>query len=978
MVMCFALCASFAFAQPKGAPHRMASKNQTAAVTKQSRTDLPSAKKDYKASIFNRAKAAGDILATWEFDADNAGYTTGTVTGIQSISNSDGSTETMIPHTQSNGHAHWNRIPDAEDETAEAYGAMTVDQGGYPVTYDWFYIIGRYALTADNGFMVMTMAEQIASWGGSGAAGNFDAYVALDGVSTEGSAAVNLEFYQAYRAFNNDKNYIDYCVDGTTWYQYEINVQRVDVDVNDWTVGFKRVVLPSACGNVANLGLRFRWVCNNRAGGAYGYIWMLDDVSLVEAPDDGIELVNNKYYNGLYHQIPQGLEIPITWWASIQNIGVNSQAQVTLGMNHINADSTESEQMASMTFGPLAAAQSQDTVLDGLGIEWSWYNPGDPADANASGAVFPTTELGDNFIAASYGSTNVATKVDDTILYIVNELQDSPDGRGQFAVWALDNGVLTPNAYFIDGMVLDEEDGQTWYLSTGLGDENPSYTKPGYDLWNKFVTGSNIPENWVIRGMQLVAATQYSSTDASQTVTVLPGAQITATLMRDSVTESGGLNFKSIETGAAQYETRIADYNYYTEAANGDIDRVTRASAGDAYKEYMLPGEYAVINMMFPEQPALLPNTSYRLGYELVSGYFAVAGQSSSYVHHYEGDPDTTLYRVSFGSDTLRDGTTNVMRKYGNTFHPGHGWNQFIYDPEEASSVHAGSSALPPMIRMLVGPKYDYPTFNVSVSCEGLDGLEGSGVFYLSAGDSSVCGETVTMTQGSTGSYTVGEAEPGYIVLEVYVDDVLVYKHGETVSNPNVSQRTSSNYDLVYYDFSEYETDATIKYVFALDDGPATYTITANSSNPAWGTVAGGGTFEEGETATLRATPEAGYCFVEWQDGNTLNPRTITVTGDATYTATFELCNQGINEASSNVSMSLYPNPANNSVKLSIAGVSGNVNCTVLDMSGRVVYSKTVNAEEATTINVSNFAKGAYFVRVTNNEFTKVEKLVVR
>lgn len=65
------------------------------------------------------------------------------------------------------------------------------------------------------------------------------------------------------------------------------------------------------------------------------------------------------------------------------------------------------------------------------------------------------------------------------------------------------------------------------------------------------------------------------------------------------------------------------------------------------------------------------------------------------------------------------------------------------------------------------------------------------------------------------------------------------------------------------------------------------YTITATSTNPAMGTVTGGGTYNGGATATLTATPNTGYHFVQWQDGNTQNPRTITVTGDATYTATF-------------------------------------------------------------------------------------------
>lgn len=66
------------------------------------------------------------------------------------------------------------------------------------------------------------------------------------------------------------------------------------------------------------------------------------------------------------------------------------------------------------------------------------------------------------------------------------------------------------------------------------------------------------------------------------------------------------------------------------------------------------------------------------------------------------------------------------------------------------------------------------------------------------------------------------------------------------------------------------------------------FTITVNANNTAWGTVTGGGTYTENASATLTATANEGYKFVGWQDGNTNNPRTITVTQNATYTATFE------------------------------------------------------------------------------------------
>ena len=64
------------------------------------------------------------------------------------------------------------------------------------------------------------------------------------------------------------------------------------------------------------------------------------------------------------------------------------------------------------------------------------------------------------------------------------------------------------------------------------------------------------------------------------------------------------------------------------------------------------------------------------------------------------------------------------------------------------------------------------------------------------------------------------------------------------------------------------------------------YTLTVNAGTG--GTVSGGGTYEHGTSATITATPNSGYKFVKWSDGNTSAARTITVTGNATYTAVFE------------------------------------------------------------------------------------------
>ena len=71
---------------------------------------------------------------------------------------------------------------------------------------------------------------------------------------------------------------------------------------------------------------------------------------------------------------------------------------------------------------------------------------------------------------------------------------------------------------------------------------------------------------------------------------------------------------------------------------------------------------------------------------------------------------------------------------------------------------------------------------------------------------------------------------------------------------------------------------------------PVKYNVTVTAEH---GTVTGAGTYEEGKTATLTATPAEGYQFVNWTVGeevvSTENPYSFTVTADVALVANFEL-----------------------------------------------------------------------------------------
>ena len=70
-------------------------------------------------------------------------------------------------------------------------------------------------------------------------------------------------------------------------------------------------------------------------------------------------------------------------------------------------------------------------------------------------------------------------------------------------------------------------------------------------------------------------------------------------------------------------------------------------------------------------------------------------------------------------------------------------------------------------------------------------------------------------------------------------------------------------------------------------------TLTVRSANESQGSVSGGGTFDEGSTQTVRATPKTGFAFDKWSDGSTQNPRTVKLASDLTLTASFKTATTG-------------------------------------------------------------------------------------
>ncbi|MDE7102005.1 MAG: InlB B-repeat-containing protein, partial [Bacteroidales bacterium] len=127
-----------------------------------------------------------------------------------------------------------------------------------------------------------------------------------------------------------------------------------------------------------------------------------------------------------------------------------------------------------------------------------------------------------------------------------------------------------------------------------------------------------------------------------------------------------------------------------------------------------------------------------------------------------------------------------------------------------------------------------------------------------------------------------------------------IYNANQTVSitaTPNVGYTFVGwrllNGNIISRDLTytfQISRDMTITAVFSQN---AQFTVTLNAMPEEGGVVTGDGKYAQGAPATITATPNEGYSFVEWQDaeGNVVSPDatyTFVVTASVTYTALFK------------------------------------------------------------------------------------------
>ncbi len=153
--------------------------------------------------------------------------------------------------------------------------------------------------------------------------------------------------------------------------------------------------------------------------------------------------------------------------------------------------------------------------------------------------------------------------------------------------------------------------------------------------------------------------------------------------------------------------------------------------------------------------------------------------------------------------------------------------------------------------------------------------------------------------------------------------------------------------------------DSSFTAIFAID----THMVSLLSNDTAMGRVKGEGLYAYGTEVELVAVAAANHHFVRWSDGDTANPRRITVMGDTTLTAFFEY-NTGVQEYTLPDGISVY----GSDMHIVIRGAEGH-EATVFGVAGQLLHAAILNGD---IVKIPMPVKGVYFIRIGRYPVQKV------
>ena len=242
----------------------------------------------------------------------------------------------------------------------------------------------------------------------------------------------------------------------------------------------------------------------------------------------------------------------------------------------------------------------------------------------------------------------------------------------------------------------------------------------------------------------------------------------------------------------------------------------------------------------------------------------------------------------------------------------------------------------------------------LAATCTNTDADHGRWVIDDNSGELFVGTDMLVYTP--TATYTYDVTGLGFYSYDAYkiiprdLNDIVVEANTEptlTITSPaNASTITVSNVDVTF---------EVLNFTFG-EDGEVKYTIT------------------NGTTATTQTSP---ISFTDLEDGDyTVDLELVDISGaplatpvTASVSFTIDL-GDNVNELTSNIT--IYPNPVVSTLNIDTENIN---TISIYNTLGQLVTEINVNSNN-TQINVNNWSKGVYFIKLSNNENTITKTIV--
>lgn len=726
---------------------------------------------------------------------------------------------------------------------------------------------------------------------------------------------------QDYLKFVED-TWLDFKV-GNDWYTIPTNIRNIDATTNGWNSGNRAYTMPAEFGQQTNLEIRFRYAFTHRDGYAaantgYGYYWAVDDVAIVRAASNHWYTTGDQYLDGGYATIPVGFNVPLAWNGSVFNDGLDTIESARATVYH---QAPNAANFTTLTYNDVTNIVPVSSAEQALTInERGWYD-----------SVGYEGWFG---YALSWNDTNSTVTLPAS--YGKHGLPTSQIGLNKVTITgSVNNSTLYDDIEFdtIAYRVVDISGGEGTNLIEGYRWAHDNGIVPSNSIWKygNYIDGTSrvVTSDGSYDAAGYMVGVRFTTPDVIPTDPntgepwVIRGMEIVPRTDTNVQASMIGSRIQPVIYRERYFDSSDGDQYHTmtylgTEFTGLDESYVYTVGANDVNEDFDLG-----YGRIAPGDDYNAVNIRYTAQPALQPNTAFYVGYMMSEDGWFAAARHLYGYRNS-GNQTVRYYQDPDLSDYYYQFTPYY-WDVFVRDAFQ--SMVGLNHPYWPMIRLIVGPREELGTYDVDAVCPSTDGSFVIGT-YVDGVMVNACGDTTEVVEGSDATfyiYGVGDSSTIAAGSVGIIDNIII--DGRSISVNNEDDFYGDDYTIVERTEMLYSASGALLltrsyYVVTLSNVTANHTISA-----------------------------AGHFY----------PYNLGIEGEGVE-----------------VALGLQPNPATNNVTINMSGISGMVDCSIIDMSGRVVYSRTINAENSQVIDLSNVAPGAYFVRVTNDRYSKVEKLIVR